>query len=76
MSVPEFSRAFVHDDLATRRGWLDAIADAHRIDKTAAASEATWMLDQVSQSADGERGFGNHWFVASMTPQRGAMRLT
>lgn len=71
VSVPEFSRAFVHDDLATRRGWLDAIAHAHGIDKTAAASEATWMLDQLSQRADGERGLDDHWFVASATPQRG-----
>lgn len=71
VSVPEFSRAFVHDDLTTRRGWLDAIADAHCIDKTAAAREATWMLDQLSQSADLERGLDDHWFVASMTPQRG-----
>lgn len=71
VSVPEFSRAFVHDDLATRRGWLDAIAHAHCIDKTAAAREAAWMLDQLSQSADGVRGLDDHWFVASMTPQRG-----
>ena len=71
VSVPEFSRAFVHDDLATRRGWLDAIAQAYCIDKTAAAREAAWMLDQLSQSVDGERGLDDHWFVASMTPQRG-----
>lgn len=71
VSVQEFSRAFVHDDTATRRGWLDAIADAYCIDKAGAAREAAWMLDQLSQSIGGERGLNDHWFVASMSRQRG-----
>ena len=71
VSVQEFSRAFVHDDMASRRGWLDAIADAYCIDKAEAAREAAWMLDQLSQSIGGEHGLNDHWFVASMSPQRG-----
>lgn len=69
VSVQEFSRAFVHDGAPRRRGWLDSIADAYRIDKAAAAREAAWMLEQLSQNAGGDRGLNDDWFVASMSPQ-------
>lgn len=70
VSVQEFARALIHDDPQTRRGWLDAIADAYRINKAEAAREAAWMLDQLSHGAGGERAIDDHWFVASMSPQR------
>lgn len=70
VSTPEFARAFVHDDTATRRGWLDAIADGHCIDKAEAASEAAWMLEQQGQSVGRGRGSNDHWFVASRSTQQ------
>ncbi len=69
VSVPDFAVAFRHDPAATRRGWLDALADAHRIDKDGAARQAAWMLRQRAEKlARQDKGLDLNWYVATMPP--------
>lgn len=63
----EFGRAFVHDSTEARRSWLDAIADAYGIDKSAAASQARY-LQQMGEGASDTGPVSNDWFVASAMP--------
>lgn len=67
----EFARAFRHDAPAIRRDWLDAVADAYRIDKDQAAREAAWMLEQRHEATESEWVLDDNWFVMTMpTPTR------
>jgi hypothetical protein len=67
VGVDEFSRAFVHDSAEVRRSWLDAMAVAHGISKSAVANQARY-LQQMSNETSEARTLSNDWFVASATP--------
>lgn len=67
VAAREFDRAFVHDGTEVRRSWLDAIADAYDIDKSAVASQARY-IHQRHQEAGDTRTANDGWFVASATP--------
>lgn len=63
----DFSRAFVHDGAETRRCWLDAIADAYNIDKSAVANQARHLQRMSEELPDG-RIASDDWFVVSTRP--------
>lgn len=63
----EFGRAFVHDSAQARRSWLDAVADAYGIDKSAAASQARY-IKQLGEEATDAEVMSEDWFVATTRP--------
>jgi hypothetical protein len=63
----EFDRAFAHDSTDLRRSWLDAIADAYHIDKTAIASQAR-HLQCVTEEANDTEPASDDWFVIAAKP--------
>ncbi len=67
VGVREFSRAFVHDSAEARRSWLDAIADAYGINKSAVTGQAR-HLGQMSEETSNVDTVSADWFVASTTP--------
>ncbi|WP_218158795.1 hypothetical protein, partial [Streptosporangium canum] len=67
ISAKEFDRAFVHDSAEVRRSWLDAIADAHGIKKSAVAGQACY-LQQMSEEENSVGTLNDDWFVASTNP--------
>jgi hypothetical protein len=67
VAAREFDRAFVHDSTDIRRSWLDAIADAYRIDKTAIAGQARY-LQRVTEEANGTDTVNDDWFVVAAKP--------
>lgn len=65
VSINDFARAFLRDTRAMRRGWLDALADAHRIDKDLAAWQAASIVRR--KTADPGSGTGRDADWAMMT---------
>lgn len=65
VSINDFARAFLRDAPAMRRGWLDALADAHRIDKDLAAQQAASIVRR--RTADSGSGTGRDADWAVMT---------
>jgi hypothetical protein len=71
VSVEAFARAFVYDNEATRRGWLDALADAYRVDKHQAARQAAWMLQERIETIRETWDFDENWFVMNTSTPSG-----
>ncbi|WP_080644111.1 NACHT domain-containing protein [Salinispora arenicola] len=67
VGVGDFSRAFVHDSAEIRRFWLDAIADAYGINKSAVANQARY-LQRMDEEVSDIRIASDDWFVASVRP--------
>lgn len=70
-SVPEFHRAFAQDSTAQRQEWLDAMADAHGIDKAAVAAQAC-RLTRVTEPGP----LLDEWLVAGTSPRSKPSLLT
>jgi hypothetical protein len=64
VGVDEFSRAFVYDSTRARRSWLDAMADAYGIEKSAVANQARY----IQRGSQDEHAVSDDWFVASAEP--------
>jgi hypothetical protein len=64
VGVGEFDRAFIHDSIETRRSWLDAMADAYGIDKSAVSKQARYLL----RIGSGNDVAGADWLVAMTKP--------
>lgn len=67
VGMGDFSRAFVHDRAEIRRFWLDAIADAYGINKSAVANQARY-LQRMNEKVSDARIASDDWFVASVRP--------
>ncbi len=70
VSVDDVARAFLRDTPATRGGWLDALADAYRIDKDLAARQAASMVQQKTENPGSGTGRDADWAVMT-TPLPG-----
>lgn len=71
VSVKSFTRAFLRDNEATRRRWLDATADAYRVDKHQAARQAAWILQARTETIRKRSHFDENWSVMSMSSPNG-----
>jgi hypothetical protein len=63
VSVNDFALAFLRDTPAMRRGWLDALADAHRIDKDLAARQAASIVQRRTADSGSDTGRDADWAV-------------
>ncbi|MFI9100529.1 NACHT domain-containing protein [Streptomyces fildesensis] len=67
VGASEFGRAFVDDSPEHRRRWLDAMADAYGIDKSAVASQASY-LQRMIEETNGTDSVNEDWWVVSTRP--------
>lgn len=66
VSVADFDAAFAEETEDLRRAWLDVVADAYGLDRSAVSHQA----DHVQRASDNTKGssLGDDWFVASAPP--------
>ncbi|MFI2234851.1 hypothetical protein [Streptomyces chrestomyceticus] len=67
VAAVEFDRAFVRDSAEVRRCWLDALADAYGIDKSAVARQAR-HIQRISEEATDSQTVNGDWLVAATKP--------
>ncbi|MGH3428916.1 MAG: hypothetical protein ACRDQZ_15350 [Mycobacteriales bacterium] len=64
VTTGDFNQAFDHDSAKLRRSWLEAVAEAYGLNKSAIASQARY-IQQLSKEVNGSDALNDDWFVVA-----------